>query len=95
MHVHASDGEALNSGHYVAGNLLNARDPLGLDGMDIKMQLGEEARAREAEGRARRPAPEALAQMCERFSAVRDASNFFLRLARCFVAQVLMRFCMR
>jgi RHS repeat-associated protein len=32
LHVHASGGgEALNSYHYVGGNLLQARDPLGLD----------------------------------------------------------------
>jgi len=33
LHVHASGGgEALNSYHYVSGSLLQARDPLGLDG---------------------------------------------------------------
>jgi RHS repeat-associated protein len=33
LHVHAvGGGEALNSYHYVAGNLLQARDPLGLEG---------------------------------------------------------------
>ena len=32
LHVHASGGgEALNSFHYVSGNLLAARDPLGLE----------------------------------------------------------------
>jgi len=32
LHVHASGGgEALNSYHYVGGNLLQARDPVGLD----------------------------------------------------------------
>ena len=32
LHVHAmGGGEALNSYHYVSGNLLQARDPLGLD----------------------------------------------------------------
>lgn len=32
LHVHAAGGgEALNSYHYVSGNLLQARDPLGLD----------------------------------------------------------------
>ena len=35
LHVHASGGgEALNSYHYVSGNLLQARDPLGLDALD-------------------------------------------------------------
>ncbi|MCP4921807.1 MAG: RHS repeat-associated core domain-containing protein, partial [Proteobacteria bacterium] len=34
LHVHAvGGGEALNSYHYVSGNLLAARDPLGLDGV--------------------------------------------------------------
>ncbi|HHH27872.1 MAG TPA: hypothetical protein ENK57_05960, partial [Polyangiaceae bacterium] len=34
LHVHAmGGGEALNSFHYVGGNLLAARDPLGLDGV--------------------------------------------------------------
>jgi RHS repeat-associated protein len=33
LHVHASGGgEALNSYHYVSGNLLQVRDPLGLNG---------------------------------------------------------------
>jgi RHS repeat-associated protein len=33
LHIHAmGGGEALNSYHYVSGNLLQSRDPLGLDG---------------------------------------------------------------
>ncbi|HMO55477.1 MAG TPA: RHS repeat-associated core domain-containing protein, partial [Tepidiformaceae bacterium] len=43
LHVHAvGGGEALNSYHYVSGNLLAARDPLGLDVEDSVLAFFEE-----------------------------------------------------
>jgi RHS repeat-associated protein len=40
LQVHAvGGGEALNGYHYVAGNVLQARDPIGLDGLDLSRDL--------------------------------------------------------
>jgi RHS repeat-associated protein len=52
LHVHAvGGGEALNSYHYVAGNLLQARDPLGLD-CEGACEGGEEGKFTLSEGGA-------------------------------------------
>ena len=54
LHVHASGGgEALNSYHYVGGNLLAARDPLGLDASgsnNVESHDGRQLRVRENRG---------------------------------------------
>jgi len=44
LHVHAGGGgEALNSYHYVSGNLLQAVDPLGLDEFDFQQAIDSAA----------------------------------------------------
>ncbi|WP_275935527.1 SpvB/TcaC N-terminal domain-containing protein [Sandaracinus amylolyticus] len=41
LHVHdAGGGESLNAYHYVAGNVFQARDPLGLDADDLCVSVG-------------------------------------------------------
>ncbi len=57
LHVHASGGgEALNSYHYVSGNLLQARDPLGLCGNPGEPSCGEVGTAMQAPTDRRAPA---------------------------------------
>jgi len=55
LHVHASGGgEALNSYHYLSGNLLQGRDPLGLEGASVSRDAAEGEEA----ARASRPPDE-------------------------------------
>ncbi|MBX3271614.1 MAG: hypothetical protein KF729_15215 [Sandaracinaceae bacterium] len=77
LHVHqVGGGEALNSYHYVSGNLLQARDPLGLDWVSDRQIRRGETRAFYQSVDRERSQVEAFAETVRAFGTRRTVEDF-------------------
>ncbi len=76
LHVHGlGGGEALNSYHYLGGNLLQARDPWGLDGEDRGARTDEQWDAARAYGKSIAYAQQAVEEASVEDNEIRLYTN--------------------